>query len=341
LIRLVRMLRDWLLLAAGAVAFAARGRTPAAAYQAFVRLFCASEGRSNDALTRLVTRLAPPYRFPAAHGVLGELSPAALASVTAALDRDGYYVFPARLSEARCESLMAYALSQPSVVREEDGATARAAVRVAYAADRAAPRGTRYDLPMADVVASPDVQSLLCDLSILSVAQAYLRARPVADVLGLWWNTAHGAAPSSAAAQFFHFDLDRVKWLKFFIYLTDVGPESGPHTFVAGSHRSGAIPARLLGQGYARLSDEEVRACYGAERFVEFAAPRGTIIAEDTRGLHKGKVVSRGDRLMLQLQFSNSLFGATYPPARLAGRPRPELSAAIHRFPDIYAAFAP
>ena len=33
------------------------------------------------------------------------------------------------------------------------------------------------------------------------------------------------------------------------------------------------------------------------------------MIVEDTRGLHKGKHVEKGDRLIFQLQFTSSLFG--------------------------------
>jgi hypothetical protein len=124
------------------------------------------------------------------------------------------------------------------------------------------PRGVRYDLPMGEVIASPEVQALLCDWSILSVAQSYLRARPIADVMAFWWTTAFNAQPSPAAAQYFHFDMDRIKWLKFFIYLTDVGPDAGPHAFIAGSHRTGGTPQSLLDRGYVRLPDGDVRACF-------------------------------------------------------------------------------
>src|SRR6185437_17098348 len=87
------------------------------------------------------------------------------------------------------------------------------------------------------------------------------------------------------------------------------------HSFVRGSHRTGGIPSALLSKGYARLTDEDVARHYARTDVMEFLAPRGTVLAEDTRGLHKGLPVRRGDRLMLQLQFSNSLFGGYYPPA--------------------------
>lgn len=329
----------WTRVALGWVDYVWRGRTPAYAYQSLVWLFCHSGGRANDRLSRLISRFAPPYRFPGSHGVLGKLSHDDLVSITQQLDRDGYYLFPARLPEEMCRRLTDYALKQPASILAGESAPPVADTKVSYEWERAVPRGVRYELAMGDVVANPDVQALLCDLSILSVAQSYLRGRPIADVLALWWTTAFNAKPSAAAAQYFHFDMDRIKWLKFFIYLTDVGPETGPHVFVAGSHRTGGIPQRLLERGYARLPDEDVRAFLPEAKFIEFHAPRGAILAEDTRGLHKGKHVAHGDRLMLQLQFSNSLFGAVYPQSRL-GHLIPALVTANRQFPGIYASFS-
>jgi len=135
----------------------------------------------------------------------------------------------------------------------------------------------------------------------------------VLDEVNLWWSTAYGAKPDANAAQLYHFDMDRIRWLKFFFYLADVGPENGPHCFVAGSHNSDGIPASFLDRGYVRIADEEVAATYGPERLIEFSGPRDTIIAEDTRGLQKGRSVLRGDRPVLEFEFSNSLFGATSP----------------------------
>jgi hypothetical protein len=40
-----------------------------------------------------------------------------------------------------------------------------------------------------------------------------------------------------------------------------------------------------------RLTDEEVKAAFGDGAITTMVAPRGTILVEDTRGLHKGNVV--------------------------------------------------
>ncbi|BAK78303.1 hypothetical protein NH8B_3552 [Pseudogulbenkiania sp. NH8B] len=159
---------------------------------------------------------------------------------------------------------------------------------------------------------------------------------PLADVLSMWWHTAFQNKADSNAAQLYHFDLDRLKWLKIFVYLTDVGPQNGPHSFVKGSHNPGAIPPHLLKRGYARITDEEVNDAFSADACLQFSAPRGSIIIEDTRGLHKGAIVSGDPRLILQLQFSNSLFGTNYPEARISKVVDQKLQGMLKQAPEIY-----
>jgi hypothetical protein len=206
--------------------------------------------------------------------------------------------------------------------------------------DRNRPLGVRYDFREQDLIDHPDVQQLMSDLSLLAVAQEYLGSAPVLDIVAMWWHTAFSASADKAAAQLYHFDMDRVKWLKFFFYLTDVTPETGPHCFVAGSHRRGKTPRALLKKGYARLTDGEVRSFFNDADLIEFTGPKGTIIAEDTRGLHKGKHVTRGHRLMFELEFTNSLFGGALPEVRFGATPSQSLAALIERYPRVYELFS-
>lgn len=320
-------------LALGGVQHAWKGRTPDAAYQSLIKLFCDTGGASSDSLSQLISMLHPPYRLPDANGVAGDLDNSDLARITSDLDQRGYHVFEKRLPDELCTTLLQFASNSRCIVRLP-GASETATVDKF---DASKPLGNRYDLLSGDVVNNPTVQKLMADKSFIAVAQSYLRCKPIIDVIGMWWNAASVDRPDSSAAQHFHFDMDRIKWLKFFIYLTDVTPESGPHKFIEGSHRTGGIPPRLLDKGYSRLSDEEVALFYPAEKFIEFVAPRGTIIAEDTRGLHKAQHVRRGNRLMLQLQFSNSLFGGYYPPQSVAQISSPALRDMQNRFPRLYS----
>ena len=61
-----------------------------------------------------------------------------------------------------------------------------------------------------------------------------------------------------------------------------------------------------------RIPDEEIVREYGQEAIVEITGKRGTLLAVDTRGFHKGKALESGDRLLFQVEYTNSLFGAPY-----------------------------
>lgn len=331
-------LRSIVFFPVGVIGYATTGRTPAAGYQAMIWLFCITGGRFNDWLSSLLSLLRPKVRFETHSGVLGDLGGSRLGELRGRLETDGYLVFERALGDAVTGRLVDFALSTESTIRGSEAAGVRAPnERAIFRPDNL--KGVRYDYSEGVLLNNPDVQALLADPSLLSLAQDYLGCRPVADVVNMWWHTNFHHAPDSEAGQIFHFDMDRIKWLKVFIYLTDVGPENGPHTFVRGSHRTGGIPRELLLRGYKRLEDDEVAAQFPASDRRAFTAPRGSIIVEDTRGLHKGANVTGNPRLILQLQFSNCLFGTNYPRSRIERVRSPALERMLSTAPAIYSQY--
>ena len=225
----------------GPLRFRRRGETDFWAHQALVQLFCATGGRFNDWLSGLIRARSRPLELPSPAGLLGDLQGATLATHTETLRRRGYIVFPRALPGEVCDRLMRFARETPALVRRMDHEPRGRPPRLAlFDPDR--PLAVRYDYPVETLLDDPDVQALLSDPSLLALAESYLGSRPRADVLSMWWHTAFHDRPDSEAAQFYHFDIDRIKWLKVFIYLTDVGPQDGPHSFIEGSHRTGGIP---------------------------------------------------------------------------------------------------
>ena len=297
----------WPALAIGVVMFRLSGRTPWFAYWAMRRLYCITRGRSNRWLVRRLG-VAAHRDEGASDGVLGGLDHNARRDALARLRSDGFALPGARLAEADIAGLVEFALATPArLMPTPAGGPAEARF------DPAQPLAIKYDLPEQRLVEHPVVQRLLADRSLRDFARSYLGCEPVNDLVAMWWSSAFSSEASSEVAQLYHFDMDRPQFLKIFFYLTDVTPDTGPHCYIRGSHRE--RPAGLWRDG--RHGDEAVRAQYGRDREVEITGPRGTVIAVDTSGFHKGKPLARGNRLILQFEYTSALFGQRYQSIRV------------------------
>lgn len=286
-------------------------RTPSKSHLSMIRLFCATSGRSNDVVSKCISFFDSPIRLPDCNGVLGNFRQEELNKINNTLIRDGFYIFEQKISNELIDKLYDFASNQECVPRPLDENMNAPPPKTRY--DKNNLLSSVYDIPASACFENPNIQSLLKDHSILAVAQEYLQTVPKADIIGFWWSTPFSKKPQVNSAQMFHFDMDRFKWIKFFIFLTDVTLENGPHVFIKHSHQTGKIPREILNAGYSRISDEEVFKYFPKEDVQTFTIPKGTIVAEDTRGLHKGTNLLKDERLVLELQFSNSLFGAFTP----------------------------
>lgn len=334
----VRVLWQFLATAAtlirGLFAYARTGRTPERAYHSLISLYCRTSGYSNDVLHAAVRLTRRPRRFPHANGILGDLSSDDVRRAADAIREHGYYVFPKRMEPELCDKLTEFALSQPARLTPPRESVA---LRAVY--DREHPVAEGYKFEDELLVRNADIQALMADFSLLEVAQAYLGCLPMLNLVALWWSTSarFSDVAQTELAQLYHFDMDSIKWIKFFFYLTDVTSDTGAHCFVARSHRSGRQPLELLNRGYARINDDELAPYFSEDSIIEMTGPRGTILAEDTRGLHKGKPPIRDDRLLLQIEFSDCLFGPVYSIPRLHADEIAALPPAIREYPRIYS----
>jgi Phytanoyl-CoA dioxygenase (PhyH) len=218
----------------------------------------------------------------------------------AGVRRDGFYVFERIVDASITEAIRTFAEQAP--------ATARGAGTAPEPYPRSAPAVGRYDIDEETALGCPEVQEFATDPAMATIAQRYLGQPVLMDEVAFWWTTTQRAEDADVNAQLFHQDRDRLSFLKFFIYLTDVTPETGPHVYLRGSHRN--IPWSLRGDG--RKTDEAVRSAGLWDHVTELCGPAGTIMAVDTIGLHKGKTPISGDRLALENEFATSLFGMDY-----------------------------
>jgi hypothetical protein len=156
----------------------------------------------------------------------------------------------------------------------------------------------------------PEIKELSHDPKLLEIASLYLKARPVFTGSRLWWNfVVNDEQPydSSQTITFFHYDLDDYACVRFFFYLTDVDPESGPHVCVRSSHRNKSISHILM--PVKRRSDDAIIDFYGSDKIVAITGSHGLGFAEDTFCYHKANRPLRRDRLMLQIQFATADYG--------------------------------
>jgi len=158
-----------------------------------------------------------------------------------------------------------------------------------------APAGTH----VADIPAAPTLKALhdiAFDERLVEMAARYFGCRPYVDSIQAWWSLPGNSEPEEA--ENFHRDNDSVRFLKFFLYLTDVEDGDGPHNFVKGSHTDPKALDRR------RLTNDEVEKAFGRERILSIKGRAGDAFMEDTFGVHKGQLPERGTRLLMQVRYS-------------------------------------
>ncbi|KAF3998146.1 hypothetical protein [Glaciimonas immobilis] len=114
--------------------------------------------------------------------------------------------------------------------------------------------------------------------------------------MGLRWSFPN--IETGSGLQAFHRDYDDWRFIKVFVYLTDVDNDSGPHVFVQGTHHEHCA-MRLRGYGDAKIME-----AYGEDKIVSITGTAGFGFAVDTHGIHKGIVPRQRPRLLLQIQYS-------------------------------------
>ena len=217
----------------------------------------------------------------------------------------GFFLIESAIPKDICEAVVEYASSVASYPRAMHGAAP---------IEKSLPippyKSARYDFSPDPklIYSNPVLQELIFDPFIFDVAQKYLNGLPYLDPVELWWYFPYGKRDQNWAEDY-HFDLDSLRWLKFFINFEDIKIENGPHCFIEGSHKGGAITNSVLSKGYARVSEEEVlRGTKNTKEHI-FIAPAGSLLIEDTRGFHKGLTPQSGRRLLFSIQYSNVYLG--------------------------------
>lgn len=203
------------------------------------------------------------------------------------LVENGVVLMPGYLSAAQCQELYDILKDLPCVDpwKREKGS---------FMVDSAPPGTHVADIPDASTVEA--LHHIAFDERLLRIACKYFNCRPFVDSIQAWWSLEGNEQPEEA--ENFHRDNDSIRFLKFFLYLTDVTDGHGPHKFVRGSHRD----TRLLER--RRLTDDEVEQAFGNNQVMVMTGNAGDAFIEDTFGIHKGQLPETGRRLLVQIRYS-------------------------------------
>jgi hypothetical protein len=168
-----------------------------------------------------------------------------------------------------------------------------------------------YSYKEEELILSKNILSICTNDKYLNIARDYLKAEPILKDVNMWWSTPIEKEANAQAAQLYHYDLDGIKWLKFFIYLTDVDIKNGPHVYVPGTHKPFSKPYNIMLRGYKRVGDKEIIEEYG-NSIISIEGKSGTMIIGDTSCFHKGEKPISRCRLIFEFQYANSLFGPPF-----------------------------
>lgn len=239
---------------------------------------------TRDSLARRVASF-----LPAAHAMpLAQAEADAAKQRAAILDRDGWAQLPDLLSPGQVSELMTRIRATPCTDDNQPQLGS-------FLPDSPPAKARLGHYTKKDILSLPYLMEAANDPRVLATVSELLGCTPTISDMSMWWSFPQAEAKN---AQFFHRDVDDLRFYKVFIHLTDVTTENGAHVFVKGSQRINKLTS------IRRYQDSEVAEVFGEENLMTISGPAGRSFLENTYGFHKGSVPRSGRRLVFQAQYS-------------------------------------
>lgn len=169
----------------------------------------------------------------------------------------------------------------------------------------------RIDVLKRDLFSNKVVANFATNQKWIDVVKKILNVEPKLVDITSWYTLPHKNEVdlNQYSAQIWHRDVDKIRDLKIFIYLSDVETlENGPFEILLDSHMFTFDKINYENKNNFRISDDKLK-----EKKIytkhSFLGNKGTNFIVDTRCLHRGKIVKKDFRQIIELYFSNSSFG--------------------------------
>ena len=248
-----------------------------------------------DILYRLIRIVMPTSNVPAPN-------PAELSR----LDKDGVIVWNEFLDAGKLNKIREYLLTKP-VYDWHDHMRGIQSHTPLNMNDIKITRPMKLQYFDEDIVQCKEIIEVANRPEILSLVSAYLGCKPTISLMSSWWTKA-GAGPSEKFYDdMFHRDVADYRFLKLFVYLTDVTEKTGAHCFIRGSHKFKKFTERRV------FSDEEINQNVNKQDQLVFTGKKGTGFLENTWGLHRSRPCEEGERLVLHIMYNLAAIDAGSP----------------------------
>ncbi len=174
----------------------------------------------------------------------------------------------------------------------------------------------RLDVVKADLLSNKKISEFVLKEKWINIIKDNFRFSPkLIDVTA--WYTLPGKNSEDETiekyleydAHFWHRDVDKLRDIKVFTYLTDVDDfDDGPFEILNGTHSWGFKKFKYYNKNNYRILSKNIPNKL-LDKKISFFGAKGKNFVVNTRCLHRGTSVKRNYRLVLELFFSNSFFG--------------------------------
>ena len=208
------------------------------------------------------------------------------ATITRDLQQTGFAAMPTKSLDAATVARVVDQL-RPCILTDWYGSDAT------WTLDKLPPDLLKARYRNEDVIACRTLTDLINDPDILAAVTQHLGAPPTIAAAEAWWTFGEQNQDGRKAFDdIYHRDVDDLRFVKLFLYLTDTTVTSGAHRFLLGSHADDNFTSRRP------ISDDEVDGAYQPEQFKTVTGTAGTTFLEDTWGIHRAMMATTGRRLV-------------------------------------------
>lgn len=144
-----------------------------------------------------------------------------------------------------------------------------------------------------DTLACMPLMRLANDAQVLAAVGQRLGCQPTLASVESWWTFGENNPQGQPGADdIFHRDVDDLRFVKLFVYLTDTRIDNGAHCYVLKSHHSELLTRR------GPITDAEVQQAFDGKDILTVTGPAGTAFLEETWGIHRPLMARSGRRLI-------------------------------------------